>query len=491
MQVNPPNKVPVNAAEAAASALTNELTLPMPGRAASQWLVSTPADFALVVLNWLLIGGMLVPMRMLFPDVRGFASAAPFSLLGMACLQAALISVMGFAYGLHSRDHDLSAQARILGKAILWATTILCLVGGAQLASRAAFELYFGAGAMHFSALLGWRWQMRKRSYRQWGGGLRTVVIVGAGGTGRRVAAYVNAHPEAGRTVCGFLDNERPLGNGVIGRVGDLARVARTGFVDEVILAAPHDRGLTQEVLRESRRLRLDVEIVPELFGCRPIGREVERVGDSLVICVHAERLPEIGLGLKRMVDAVGAVLALTFVSPLLALIAGLIKLDSPGPVLYCAQRAGRKGQRFRCCKFRTMVSDADAMKKNLQRNNQRAGPFFKIKDDPRITRLGRFLRRYSLDELPQLWNVLKGEMSLVGPRPHPLDDVAGYEIEHLARLDVTPGITGLWQVTARRDPSFQRGMELDREYIRTWSLASDLRILLRTFFAVVGGSGD
>jgi lipopolysaccharide/colanic/teichoic acid biosynthesis glycosyltransferase len=137
------------------------------------------------------------------------------------------------------------------------------------------------------------------------------------------------------------------------------------------------------------------------------------------------------------------------------------------------------------------MVSGADRLKDDLRENNQRSGPFFKISNDPRITRLGRFLRRYSLDELPQLWNVVKGDMSLVGPRPHPLEDVAGYEIEHLARLDVTPGITGLWQVTARRDPSFQRGMELDREYIRTWSLRSDMRILLKTFLAVVQGSGD
>jgi lipopolysaccharide/colanic/teichoic acid biosynthesis glycosyltransferase len=175
----------------------------------------------------------------------------------------------------------------------------------------------------------------------------------------------------------------------------------------------------------------------------------------------------------------------------LLAVIAGFIRLDSRGPVLYCAQRAGRKGKLFRCYKFRTMVSGADRLKDDLRENNQRSGPFFKISNDPRITRLGRFLRRYSLDELPQLWNVVKGDMSLVGPRPHPLEDVAGYEIEHLARLDVTPGITGLWQVTARRDPSFQRGMELDREYIRTWSLRSDMRILLKTFLAVVQGSGD
>jgi lipopolysaccharide/colanic/teichoic acid biosynthesis glycosyltransferase len=137
------------------------------------------------------------------------------------------------------------------------------------------------------------------------------------------------------------------------------------------------------------------------------------------------------------------------------------------------------------------MVSNADALKKDLRGANERSGPTFKIAADPRITRIGAFLRRYSLDELPQLWNVLKGDMSLVGPRPHPLDDVAAYEVEHLARLDVTPGITGLWQVTARRDPSFQRGMELDREYIRGWSLGMDMRILCKTFLAVVRGSGD
>jgi len=176
---------------------------------------------------------------------------------------------------------------------------------------------------------------------------------------------------------------------------------------------------------------------------------------------------------------------------PLLITIAAFIKLDSPGPVLYCAPRAGRKGRLFRCFKFRTMLKNADCLKVNLRRNNERAGPFFKMSGDPRITRFGRWLRRYSLDELPQLWNVLRGEMSLVGPRPHPVDDVAGYDIQHLGRLDVTPGITGLWQVTARRDPSFDRGMELDREYIRTWSLGLDARILLKTLGAVVQGSGE
>jgi len=484
--------------EAPARGRGNALTLLLPellqSRMAGRWVRSIAADFALVALNWLSIGALLVPLRVWFPHVRtfGYAAGAPFSLLGIALLQAALITLVGYTEALHTEINDLRSQARILGKSVLLATTLMCCVYGLQGASWPTSGLFCGAGALHFGALWVWRWQSVKQNRRaQWGGDVRNVLIVGAGGVGRRVALYMEQHPEAGRRVSGFLDNEGPLGNGVIGRVSDLARLARKGFVDEVILAAPQERSLTMRVLHEARRLRLDLEIVPDLFGCEAAGTQVERVGDLPIICLHAERLPAAGLILKRVVDVAGAGLALTVLSPLLAAITGLIKLDSRGLVLYRAQRAGRKGRPFRCYKFRTMVSDADALKSHLRRNNQRSGPTFKIAGDPRITRLGGFLRRYSLDELPQLWNVLKGEMSLVGPRPHPLDEFAGYEIEHLARLDVTPGITGLWQVSARRDPSFQRGMQLDREYIRTWSLTSDLRILLRTILAVAQGSGQ
>jgi exopolysaccharide biosynthesis polyprenyl glycosylphosphotransferase len=243
--------------------------------------------------------------------------------------------------------------------------------------------------------------------------------------------------------------------------------------------------------VREARRLRLDVKIAPELFGCNAARHELEYVGETPLIGLHAERLPAASLVLKRCFDVAGASLALAVLSPVMAIIALLIKLDSRGPVFYRAPRAGRKGHLFRCYKFRTMIRNADELKEALRCGNQRSGPFFKMADDPRITRFGRLLRRYSVDELPQLWNVLKGDMSLVGPRPHPVDDYAAYDIEHLARLDVVPGITGLWQVTARRDPSFQRGMALDREYIQTWSLTSDARILLKTFRAVLRGSGQ
>lgn len=318
----------------------------------------------------------------------------------------------------------------------------------------------------------------------------RNVLIVGAGGLGRNIARHLEAHPELERRFCGFLDDRRPLGNDIVGRTGDLAQSSRTVFVDEVILATPHDRDLSLRVLREAQRLRLDVNIALDLFGCQALGK-LERIGEFPLISLHRERLPVMELLLKRVLDVLGAAGALILVAPFMALIALLIKLDSPGPVLYSAARAGRKGRPFHCYKFRTMVTNADNLKQALRAQNQRQGPFFKVTDDPRVTRLGRFLRRFSLDELPQFLNVLNGEMSLVGPRPHPLDDFSGYAIEHLRRLDVTPGMTGLWQVTSREDPSFQKGMKLDVEYIHGWSLGMDFRILLKTAGAVLRGSGQ
>lgn len=477
-----------SASESAFSFLTPK---PLQDGMASEWVQTMTIDCALVVLNWLVVGAALVPLCVLFPHRRlfEFAAGAPISLLGFAILHAALITLVGYTEGLHSPACELPGQKRILGKSVVMATVLMCVAYRLQGAPWTISFLFCGAGALHFVSLGLWRHE--RGTLREVRKDLRNVLIVGSGATGKRLASYIERHPGAGRRMCGFLDDDNVHGNGVIGRVAELAQVARKDFIDEVILAAPKDEELARRLIREVRLLRLDLGIVPDLFGCISTDHDIQRIGELPLIGLHIEHLPAAHLRLKRLTDIVGASVVLALLSPLIALVALLIKLDSAGPVLYSAQRAGRKGRRFRCHKFRTMVCNADELKDSLRQNNRRSGPFFKIAGDPRVTRVGRFLRRYSLDELPQLMNVLKGEMSLVGPRPHPLDDVAGYALEHLARLDVTPGITGLWQVTARRDPSFQRGMELDREYIRTWSLGLDLKILLRTVLAVVEGSGE
>lgn len=470
------------------------LPAPMQSRNVSNWLRSVAADLALVMLNWLFIGASLVPMRMVFPHRRifSYAAGAPFFLLGVALLHGAFITLIGYASGLYTNFGGLREQRRALANSVLWSTGLLVVASVLQGSPLTRAGLFVVAGALHLATLYAWRRSLFQPSRSDLRAeNTRNVLIVGAGVAGQRIASEFRRFSRTKKNVCGFLDDEKPLEEGVIGRVSDLACVARRAFIDEVILAAPGDRNLAQEVVREARRLRLDVEIVPELFGCKPAEPAMERVGELPLICLHAERLPGVALAFKRLFDVLAAALGLLVTSPLFAIIAVLIKLDSPGTILYRAQRAGRKGLPFPCFKFRTMVSNADALKASLRGSNQRSGPFFKITSDPRITRVGRFLRRYSLDELPQLWNVLRGEMSLVGPRPHPLDDFAGYHTEHLARLDMTPGITGLWQVTARHDPSFQRGMELDREYIQRWNLGLDFQILLKTIFAVWQGGGE
>jgi exopolysaccharide biosynthesis polyprenyl glycosylphosphotransferase len=340
-----------------------------------------------------------------------------------------------------------------------------------------------------------WRRPAVQRVQRKYG---RNVLIVGAGPVGRELAATLEREHIAGRTVVGFLDEVEMLTGDVLGRIEHLAHIARAEFVDEIILAIPNQHDLALRVIREARRNRLNIRAVPDLYGygwdqdCAPErGRlGLEYFGDLPVLTLHEEKPPASGLFWKRVLDVLSSALALFVAAPLMAAIAIMIKVTSPGQVFYQAKRVGLKGRKFICYKFRTMVSNADQLKDSLRADNERQGPCFKIAADPRITRVGRFLRRYSLDELPQLWNVLRGEMSMVGPRPHPLDDFEHYRLEHLRRLDVTPGITGLWQVTARRDPSFQRNMALDMEYIEQWSLGMDLWILWKTVFVILQGSG-
>ncbi|HEY4661325.1 MAG TPA: sugar transferase, partial [Terriglobales bacterium] len=313
---------------------------------------------------------------------------------------------------------------------------------------------------------------------------IQNVLIVGSGIKAARVAEAIHRDRNSSRLVKGYI-TENHLRNGYGPAM--LSRVAREQFADELVIASS-DPLVIDAAVREAYKNKLDVKIAPDI--CVPVSGVVENLDGVPLFKVRDHQRPEYRLALKRCLDFAIAFCGLIALSPLLALIAACIKRDSRGPVFYLAPRTGRKGRRFVCYKFRTMVLDADALKNELRGRNEREGAFFKIGNDPRITKLGRLLRRYSLDELPQLWNVLLGDMSLVGPRPHPVDDVSQYELQHLQRLDFVPGITGLWQVTARRDPSFERNVALDVEYIKNWNLWLDVRILCKTVSAVFEGSG-
>jgi exopolysaccharide biosynthesis polyprenyl glycosylphosphotransferase len=328
-------------------------------------------------------------------------------------------------------------------------------------------------------------WGAGRRSRR-----VRNVLIIGAGQVGRQLAQHLEQDDSAKSRVLGFLDERAPIGGAILGRSDDLARVVRREFVDEIILTTPSHREATQRIVREARANQIDVKLVPECYGCDPAPVVLRKYGDVPVLTLSEERVPIFQLLVKRCIDVLLSIIGLLLSLPILAITYCAIRLDSSGPVLYRAPRLGLKGRRFLCFKFRTMVANADALKQKLRACNQRSGAFFKMVDDPRVTQVGRILRRYSLDELPQLWNVLRGEMSLVGPRPHPVDDFEGYELDDLQRLDVPPGLTGLWQVTARSDPSFARNMALDREYIGRWTLGLDFWILFKTVAVVLRGEG-
>jgi exopolysaccharide biosynthesis polyprenyl glycosylphosphotransferase len=193
----------------------------------------------------------------------------------------------------------------------------------------------------------------------------------------------------------------------------------------------------------------------------------------------------------KRLIDICGSAVLLLAAAPLLLVVALLIKLDSPGPILFSQERVGLHKRRFKLIKFRTMVNGAERQQPLLEHLNEADGPVFKIRDDPRITRLGKFLRRFSIDELPQLFNVLKGEMSLVGPRPLPVRDVERIAVQwHKRRLSMKPGVTCLWQVNGRSDVSFEHWVDMDLEYIDKWTLGLDLKILLKTIPVVLRGAG-
>jgi len=320
--------------------------------------------------------------------------------------------------------------------------------------------------------------------------GTQHVLIVGAGQIGQAFRNYLETHRYLGKTFCGFVDETLCSSPEWLGTCDDLPRLLKEHFIDEVYFTPEIDRALIMDVAARARQSGIGVKVVPDLYEGLALGAGVTYIGNVPVLQLSSQSTPALQSFLKRVLDVCVASFAVILTSPLMLIAAMAIKLDSPGPAIYAAWRVGRKGRKFRCFKFRTMVVDADAQKDNLRHMNQRNGATFKIANDPRITRVGRVLRKYSIDELPQFFNVLKGDMSIVGPRPHPVDDVQQYRLADLRRLDVLPGITGLWQVSARHDPSFEKNVMLDLEYIQNWTVWMDLKLILRTVPEIFRGSG-
>lgn len=449
------------------------------------------SDIALIVGGWNLLMAGLRFETLGDPAISGWQRTYEWP--GMAFVFAVLTTLLGYSEGLYTDARKSTPAQRdnvILFKATLWAAAICCLEGALSNVRGYRFYLVVPCAALNLATLALWHQWRRNRRARTSCKQPVNVLIVGAGPRGHSLAGFLRENPEHGRVVRGFLDDRSPLGFGVLGRTADLGRVARAEFADEVILATDADADRVRQITEQALAHHLDVLLAPELPLALPKGLRWMRWDSVPVFTLHREPVPAGSLVLKRCMDAVIGGLALIILIPTLVGIAACIWMDSKGPILYAAPRIGRKGRKFVCYKFRTMIRGADSAREKLRSINEREGPCFKLRNDPRVTRVGRFLRRYSLDELPQLWNVVRGEMSLVGPRPHPVDDCSRYELAHLRRLDVTPGLTGLWQVSARQSASFARNLELDLEYIENWTLGLDVRILLQTVAVVLRGTG-
>jgi exopolysaccharide biosynthesis polyprenyl glycosylphosphotransferase len=327
--------------------------------------------------------------------------------------------------------------------------------------------------------------------------GTRNVLIVGTGPEAHALRHHLDNIRNLGYTFLGFVDlpgfgtrmNESP--GDLAGALESLFEQARKQFVDEIFFTAPCEQGTVQSVLEQARAYGVDLRVIPAMYDGMAWNSPVEYIGQFPTIPLHRGHVPEAGLLIKRVLDVVFSSVVVLMLAPVLAAIAVAIKLDSPGPVFYYSDRIGKKGRIFPCIKFRTMVADAEKRRAEVMHMNEREGVLFKISNDPRVTKLGRFLRKYSLDELPQFFNVLHGDMSVVGPRPPIASEVQNYQLNHLRRLDVTPGITGLWQVQGRRDPSFDSYVSLDVTYIENWSIWLDIKIIIRTIGVVFAGTGS
>ena len=338
------------------------------------------------------------------------------------------------------------------------------------------------------------------RHIRLRGRNLRYVLIVGTNERAVRFARNIEAKPELGYRLVGFVENGRSekqdfeqTGYSVVTNFDEFPGFLRDHVVDEVMICLPVKSFYDEigKIFRLCGKQGIIVRMLSDFFNLKSGRSQAEDWEGSPLITLYTGAMDGWPVVVKRGLDFVLSLVLLILLAPLFLITALLIKITSQGPVFFVQERVGRNKRRFRLYKFRTMVEDAEQKQVELEHLNDMSGPVFKIRNDPRITPVGRFLRRTSIDELPQLVNVLKGDMSLVGPRPLPLRDYERFGQDwHRRRFSVRPGMTCLWQVNGRSDTPFEKWMKLDMEYIDRWSLWLDLKILTKTIPAVLRASG-
>jgi exopolysaccharide biosynthesis polyprenyl glycosylphosphotransferase len=394
------------------------------------------------------------------------------------------------------REALTAIRVVFVGNAIL--ATIAYLAPLRQL-SRAWFVL-FGVLATLLLVLEKVVVRVIARYVRAKGLNYRTLLIVGTGRRAIEVARTIEAHKFWGYKILGFVSDGHRLSNGwarfrVYGSVPDLRRLLEGGQfaepIDEIVFAVTRKKlDEMKQIFLMCEELGIRTRVAMNFFPNRVARVELEELEGIPFLTFTTTPSNETQLALKRLLDVAVSMMLLLLALPFIGIAALAIKLSSPGQVLFKQERMGLNGRVFTLIKFRTMFEDAHERRGEVTHLNEMTGPVFKAKSDPRITGVGRVLRKFSLDELPQLWNVLKGDMSLVGPRPPIPEEVAAYHRWHRRRLSMKPGLTCLWQVSGRNNVDFDRWMQLDLQYIDNWSPSLDLKILLRTIPAVLSGRG-
>jgi exopolysaccharide biosynthesis polyprenyl glycosylphosphotransferase len=394
--------------------------------------------------------------------------------------------------------HQLGSllQATTLAAAVLFVVAVVFGLG--HVSDIIILYFWIATSVLGIATRVLLRFMLRRA--RKTGMNRRHIVIAGTNEESIEFATRLMAHPELGFGLRGFLA-EKPGAESlmlagrkvkVLGSLRDIQAVLEHQIVDEVMVCLPlldHFEDICR-IVKLCRDRGVVVRIESDLLDAKLFaGAEVETFeGRPVVTFFRQRRLGQ--LALKRVLDIVASSVLLLVLSPVFLIIAAAIRIESPGPVMFAQERIGMNRRRFRLLKFRSMVVDAEAKKAALASQNEMGGPVFKMKNDPRVTRVGRFIRRTSMDELPQLVNVLKGEMSLVGPRPPLVSEVERYDWVHRKRISIKPGITCLWQISGRNNIPFERWMEMDRQYVENWCLWLDVKILCKTVPVVILGSG-
>lgn len=323
------------------------------------------------------------------------------------------------------------------------------------------------------------------------------IIVAGAPGSVDEIAQVLRRESWLGYRVVGALTpndvNETPAGLPVLGRTQDVANIVRGTDMYGVVFtegAFPEGSSHFRRTAWQLEQMDIEMMVVPAMTDISAERITPRPIAGLPLVMIDRPQAQQAGRWVKRFFDIMGSALFLTLAAPVLAIVALAVKLEDGGPVLFSQVRVGRNGELFNCLKIRSMVVDAEARKAELMKQNQGAGVLFKMAKDPRITKIGGFLRRYSLDELPQLFNVIKGDMSLVGPRPPLEREVAAYCSATHRRLLVKPGVTGLWQVSGRSLLTWEESVRLDLRYVENWSLSLDMLILWKTAGAVLGKTG-